>query len=55
MQKNKELQDLFNNYRNLSEDQLITMISLVSKMYLLVSMLYQDKLGTSFFFLFVRH
>lgn len=31
MQKNKELQDLFNNYRNLSEDQLMQLLGLVIK------------------------
>ena len=31
MQKNKELQELFNNYRNLSEEQLIQLLSLVIK------------------------
>lgn len=31
MQKNKELQELFNNYRNLSEEQLDRLIALVVK------------------------
>lgn len=31
MQKNKELQELFNNYRNLSEEQLIQLLGLVIK------------------------